>query len=56
MTIENAILVAEAGVSLSHAKDITFVGVQVECAEPPVLQCRHVENLALRRFSGKTTG
>lgn len=56
VTIENAILVAQAGVSLSHAKDITFVGVQVECAQPPVLQCRHVENLALRRFSGKTTG
>ena len=54
ITLENAILVAEQGVSLSHATDITFVGVQVECRQPPVLQCRNVHNLVLRRFTGKT--
>jgi hypothetical protein len=56
VTIENAILVTQEGVSLSHAKDITFIGVQVDCPELPVLQCSNVENLVLRRFSGKTTG
>jgi len=56
ITIENATLSAEAGVTIAEAADIALIGVQVQAKHSPVIQCVNVRNLTLDRFRGEVAG
>jgi polygalacturonase len=53
ITIQNSILSADHGVSITDGKDISLIGVQVEARNAPVLQCDNVLNLQLDRFQSR---
>jgi polygalacturonase len=56
VTITDAKLSADAGASLSYAKDITLKNVQIQCKKGPALTADSVTGLQLQNLDAITTG